>query len=586
MIISEDQFRLRQRFEDIELGRVIPQFFLRPCRLKILMVVDGFPGSFLNVSYSHSYFGLSAVLDTLRDNPEHFVKFDVTRAHRQTDTFKPNPATDPDLHDKYGPHFENFRFDQPGFNVDEYDQIWFFGARGNPLDSQRLSIDELEVVSRWMDAGGGVFATGDHADLGASLCSGIPRVRSMRKWTAAQSVPSGSGVNRHDTLDKGDNSVYTFDDESDTTPMTITYKKYALNSFSPFVRRHQPHALLCGQKGVIDILPDHPHEGEVIDTAGINLSASFSFNGYSNDEFPSATVSGPKPEVVAWAHVKSDHTAVSDLNKGFVNAKTFGAIGAYDGQDVDIGRVAVDSTWHHWFDVNLTGRPQSRLDSPPNNASNPKTEGFLYDAAGQAEYRRIQNYFRNVGMWLADKPKQRCMFIRALWGSLIRYPLVEEIHSRLTIWQLGELARDAIGRTSSKCTLNRWVIDLFPVEVLDPWRKFELPDDFPGPCLTCPPLESLEIFTLGGIMQNIVEVTDIKSNARLEEVDEKLLSEALVKGAETGLQLFVENFKQSISLSEKFVSDIGAAAKDLPKASCFEAQSRPVSCKKKTTELA
>jgi hypothetical protein len=108
MIISEDQFRLRQRFEDIELGRVIPQFFLRPCRLKILMVVDGFPGSFLNVSYSHSYFGLSAVLDTLRDNPEHFVKFDVTRAHRQTDTFKPNPATDPDLHDKYGPHFENF----------------------------------------------------------------------------------------------------------------------------------------------------------------------------------------------------------------------------------------------------------------------------------------------------------------------------------------------------------------------------------------------------------------------------------------------------------------------------------------------
>ena len=50
----------------IDRGDLIIPPFLRPCRLKILMVVDGYPGSFLNVSFSHSYFGLSAVLDLLR----------------------------------------------------------------------------------------------------------------------------------------------------------------------------------------------------------------------------------------------------------------------------------------------------------------------------------------------------------------------------------------------------------------------------------------------------------------------------------------------------------------------------------------
>ena len=30
---------------------------------------------------------------------------------------------------------------------------------------------ELKVLAEWMDAGGGVFATGDHAYLGASMCS-------------------------------------------------------------------------------------------------------------------------------------------------------------------------------------------------------------------------------------------------------------------------------------------------------------------------------------------------------------------------------------------------------------------------------
>ena len=206
----------RAKFEAIDRGDLVLKHFLLPCRLKILMVVDGYPGSFLNISFSDSYFGLATVADTLRNNPEWWVKFDVTRAHRQTDSFKPNPATEPLLHARYGPHFEGFRFTQPGFDINQYDQVWFFGARSNPNDTERLSDAELEIIARWMDTKkGGVFATGDHADLGASLCARLPRARSMRRWTNTAApnvvpmpVPQNSGPNRHDTLLKGDDPFY------------------------------------------------------------------------------------------------------------------------------------------------------------------------------------------------------------------------------------------------------------------------------------------------------------------------------------------------------------------------------------------
>ena len=124
---------------------------------------------------------------------------------------------------------------------------------------------------------GGVFAVGDHADLGASLCSRIPRVRAMRRWTAAQNVPPNFCLTRHDTLLSGIDGIYQFNDESDDIPMPIEPKMFALPSYLVFQHREAPHPLLCGTKGVIRVLPDHPHEGEVIEPA--SLLNDFSFPG-------------------------------------------------------------------------------------------------------------------------------------------------------------------------------------------------------------------------------------------------------------------------------------------------------------------
>ena len=151
-------------FAKFERGELLLPFFLRRAKVKILIVMDN-SGGFLSGSFNTSYFGLSKVLDTLRDEADYYVEFDVKRAHRSLDPFKP-PVADVTATAHYAPHYENFRFTgatKPAdFNLDDYNQVWFFG-----LDSFGAGLDnnELDVIAKWMDEKkGGVFAVGDAAD--------------------------------------------------------------------------------------------------------------------------------------------------------------------------------------------------------------------------------------------------------------------------------------------------------------------------------------------------------------------------------------------------------------------------------------
>jgi hypothetical protein len=537
--------RRSERLARMERGDLVISPNLQPCRLKILMLVDGYP--FISISfYRAPVFGLTAVLDTLRDNPEYFVKFDVTRAHRQIDMYKPDPETQPVDHELYGPHYENFRFDQSGFDINEYDQIWLFGFRSVFFQSQedpdQLTDNELAILARWMDNGGGLFAAGDHADLGSSLASRLPRVRSMRKWTLGQVPPQPTGVNRHDSLEKGHDASYTFDDESDDTPMSIVLKYYPLSAWSPFTTQKAPHPLLSGSAGPIDILPDHPHEGEVIPESAIDVTQTFSFADYSAAEYPTLDGVHPTPEVIAWATVQADHTAASDHNKGPANYKLYGAVGAYNGHDADVGRVSVDSTWHHWFDLNLTGRMVENLDSPPFDSTNPKTLGFLATAAGRQAYARIQEYHRNTAIWLASESKQRCMFLRAIWGAVLRYPAVERLSLDLPIWELGQYIREVVGRRANQSILAEWLIDLCPPTA---FNIFSEPGAQPDARLTLPPWEVVEVYSLGGITRELLRRA-YELGSQREDMDEETLAQAFVEGAQAGMTELIQHMETSM----------------------------------------
>ena len=565
----------RERFALTDAALLEHRFFLKPCRVKILMLVD------LSISYSHSYFGLSTVLDTLRLNPEWWVKFDVTRAHRQTDIYKP-PAADPAFA-LYGPHYENFDFiNTAGFNIDDYHEVWFYGFENGydttppalNLPPPALRNDELELLFKWMDKGGGVLAMGDHQDLGEALCSKIPRARNMRKWkydymnpTDPANPPRPNGPDRHDTNRIGyddaatgadESAQYSFDDESDDIPQTTRLRWYYHHHCGkghahphwhwPHFWSRSPHPVLCGTKGPINILPDHPHEGEVV-TPSV-LTDTLTYGAYSAREYPDYSGSPLAPEIIAWGRVQDGHTNVSDVTKGVANAKEFGVIGAYNGHCVGVGRVVVDSTWHHWFDVNLTGRSSLLGSADPR-----KHNGFNDTTAGQAHLARIQNYYRNVAVWLAPTDKLKCMASRGLWGSLFRFPLVADINIKMPIWHIGHHAINVLGNYAGQCNVRLWwplFIKKFPFqELLDP-RHLKAPVEG---------LKMLDEFMIGGILHTLLAAKKEKFTLGKVPEDKELMA-LCEKGVQVGMQALLQHMEEVGQSNAHLLSVLKSSGKD------------------------
>ena len=452
-----DQFRMpiiadRLARQQLYLDRPweIYPIYLKPCRVKILIVTDS------GGSFGTADFGLRELIQTITTPTVPWVRFDVVGANRRLDSTA---------------DIQDFRFDT--HDLGQYDQMWLFGVERS--GGLLLTDPELRSIAQFMDGGGGVFATGDHEDLGVAMCGRIPRVRNMRKWHWPGPGPNGEpvapnvgGPDRYDTLSEGNDLGIQFNDQSDDIPQRISPKLYSTWSWSKWVHRYYPHPLLCGPHGVIRVLPDHPHEGECYEPS--NLNDSFTFDGYTTDEYPA----GLGPEVIAWSHTPG---RLVDDNKGPLNPRTFGAIGAYDGHRVDRGRIVVDATWHHFFNINLIGEL--------GNPDPIKGVGFDATATGAAVYDDIQAYFRNIAVWLARPTSHTCMWWRALWWLRWHHVLMMDLRptyleamERLDLGELlrvGGEARDVLGRVASRCTVVRWIIDwLLQPRLIKIWQDLDV----------------------------------------------------------------------------------------------------------------
>ena len=376
------------------------------CRSKILIVAD----SFLNFD-SNDDFGLTEAVEIIRNASTTNHPIEVTTAHWDSDSNA----------DVSGSFRFNGMHDVNGHNrsLTYYDEVWIFAAdtASNPASS--LSGADLTAIEDFMDNGGGVFATGDHAQLGAYLCGPIKRVGSMRHWYNSDGAPSGSNPStRIDTNVPNGDAGDDFDLQSDNIAQRIYPKWYQDNG------RTVPHELLQRHDldGSITYLPDHAHEGIIVEPS--SLSAS---------EYPG----GLAPEIVAWGV----SAGPGGSGKQPVDAKLFGVIGAYDGHQQNVGRVVVDSTWHHWVNVNLNGEDAGSL------ANGVPTNG-LYDSSGNptAEYEQIMDYFQNIAGWLEPNKLRICWLITT-WPVLRwKWPLVETIdfESNPNLNHMIELGSEAV----------------------------------------------------------------------------------------------------------------------------------------------
>lgn len=429
------------------------------CRPRILVLVDG-------LDYrENNGFGLWRFLHGLTVASGVTNKPVLTLAHRGIH----NPASVVIGTDTYTV-VNNFNFASanPAVTLSNYDQIWIFGIGSGAFS---LSSAEVGIVSAFMNGGGGVFATGDHASLGRSLCGSLPRIRHMREWRDVNSggVPMGteSNVNlavmRVDTVvDPGANGLYEFDDQSDTIPQRIypNYRVTDTDGLAGSAWQATVHPLLMlpgalatrsssaanvseGFSKDIDVLPDHPHESVCYEvTATATLAGTYNISGQNFAEFqpnmgnPAQRVGA---EIVAYA-VAGGRSVLNNVWKPPVKPRMFGVISAYDGRLAQPysgnsqrpGRIVCDSTWHHYVNINLdgTGSGRSGLGSGSGAAFTPSPA-----------LEKIYAYYRNIALWLQPANRIWC----GLFWDLVAVRFTPAIFEELLDVERLENWRDLVG---------------------------------------------------------------------------------------------------------------------------------------------
>jgi len=557
-----------------------------PVTVHVLILTDD------DGSYTREHrFGLTELVSILTTQVKPYIRFAVTTGHRSHASANNPYPKDADI--------QGFAFTNTShFTPTKFDEIWFFGIANDASDTNEhhpLTEAEKEILFRFMDAGGGVFATGDHEDLGIELCGDIPRVRNMRRWqfnhaavdSSYDNYDEGSGdsppvlgPHRHDTLDAGHNSVYEFDDQSDDVPARIIPKIYV--SGSATIVHSSCHPILCGPDGVINILPDHMHEGEC--QVPDDLTQVITHGSYTAHEYPRNPYNlQPVPDVIAHAVISPGHTTRLEAKDSFGGAignttqsslpddavldDYYGCIAAYDGQIASVGRVVVDSTFHHFFNINL-------IASGSNNTSDPvKALGFNASLEGKASYEVIKAYYRNIAEWIAKPPTQIKMFKTILWNArwdsqLRMHPHRLGVSDRLG-WvdytRYGNVVRDVFRRISSPCSVTRFFYSAIdPLALLLPnWLYVLLHSPDPGPIDYSKVLVDPELIVnavLAGIMGQIVEAFPSRAHIGHENVDQEL-DEAIERGVSRGLKRTAQAYRERLEESLKFVNTMEERAR-------------------------
>ena len=411
------------------------------CQPKILVVTD-------LLSYDATNgFGLTQFVATLASSQIHGMTPVIVKAARGT-----LPGAD----------IENFHFDDAshGVLISRYDVVFLFGYRSE--NDNQLPQLEIDALARFMQAGGGVFATGDHDSLGASISRDIPRVRSMRHWTEAN-TPDVADATRHSTNTGGADEQEDFSDQSDTSPQRLY-----LNFRTEAGGLGMPHPLAqqIPPRRMLEVFPDHPHEGECVVPA--DLTTTFDLDGVPTDEWPVAEVMPTRvsPEAVGYSMSHGTGFPIGPTGpKEPLVPRSYIAICAYDGQRAGVGRVVTDATWHHFVNINLDGTGEAvllGLREPDPNPANPpvETEALI----------RIRQYYRNLATWLMPRTVRYCLSTRQVVADLGRFPLFEEVDvppqadwtgqqmrdlgaavaaslgRRLPPWEVAALMQDALDR--------------------------------------------------------------------------------------------------------------------------------------------
>lgn len=496
-------------------GNAFAEILLRfPCPQKVLMVTDG------SLSFGAGGFGLSE-----------FVGI-VQGAGHTVHTARRNGGGGASIPGNF-----NFATAATPVTTANYDQIWIFGFATNPI-----GVDERAVIAQFMQAGGGVFATGDHATIGAGMGANIPRVNAMRNWAG---VPMFD-PERHDTvINPGADAIKQFDDQADVIAQPMYPVFFSNGGPQNQANTWSVHPVLRHASGAVDCLPDHPHESECL--APTPVAGNFA----GVEQWPAPLGGGPRIAPVVVGVTVSAGRFITDTGKPPVRPHSFGAISAYDGDAAQVGRIVCDATWHHFVNINLNGSGGG-----PDTLGNPRN-GLYLAGNPTPEYEKIQRYFLNTVRWLAPRNRRNCWpFLQA---ALARFDF-EMLELELPqphpcpwdpLQQIGRVAEDAVARHWGPGALDEIVDGLLAAGKAAPGLQVALKASQDSsirgkgePSLL--PLQDLRRAVLGSMVNVIAhhlpldeeKFADVMGDGH-DQIASKLLPEAM-HAAELSIHDFVE----------------------------------------------
>lgn len=317
--------------------------------------------------------------------------------------------------------------------LNDFDELWMFGfdykENTQQEPARELTAQEVNDLCVWMNTGG-VMVTGDHSQpQGNQQCGGpeqhadflargfslghkIPRAGQMRAWkgppTNCAVDPSQLSLSdTHNTLAKGDSA--------DEETLQSDHFAQLLEEIQP-----PPHSLFfygldANQRPVqIRSFPDHQHEGRVL------IPQTY-------DKFWPPRP--PLPEVVARGRDQRFPTSprVYDL---FV---------AYDGDPARVGRIAADTSFHHFINLNLKMLPGM-------NAACGLVLGTPLD--------EIAQFYANLAYWLAPVKIRDCVRKELFFRAATHIIVLEALGN--STFYLGKAAKAALA--SEVGTANVWRI--------------------------------------------------------------------------------------------------------------------------------
>jgi hypothetical protein len=436
--------------------------------IKILLYTDDPRVSTNNIDA----FGLGTMLEHLGIHSPAFAQLDVDWMSRSSAVKHPEFTLSPTL-------------------LKDYDEVWFFGLHQANLEKFALDVisggphseldsDEVEALKAWMKVdeqtgqkGGGVLMTGDHAQprpqgavmggnsacpdtsgeaeflgLGRALGRCVPRAGLMRRW---EGLPTNNVANSFNTQTfvSGIN-INSLQLQEDLSPQQLIPQTF--DEEGRPVRGGLPHPLLFYKDGSpIRAYPDHAHEGAIAELTNFD----------DVEMWPRGSGLQPTPRVIA--------RSVDQRN-----ARLLDIVSVYNGDPSGVGRVVADSSWHHFFNANI-----STLLRPPT------LDGSAGDQIGQ--------FYGNLAIWLSPLPK-RLEMVETMVRWLANHPLLlQEVGASLL--DIGRKALSVLSNVASACEIH----ELLQAAAPDRYRAQCEIIYFPDRSFTLSPFPSKELF-LGSLV--------------------------------------------------------------------------------------